>query len=154
MSLLCWDQLFRPPCSRTASPFLPPNSSAQYTLSLHILATCFLPRASMHREYHIISFFPPVCCSSSYSLSFYAAVGLFFNAYLFCISSLDLFSPVPNMRISLTPHCMQSPEQSLAGFIRAQKIANSTGSVCGITNRWFLSSLESEDIMRMHYSRI
>lgn len=56
------------------------------------------------------------------------------------------------MRISLMPHCMQSPEQSLAGFIEAQKIANSTGSVCGITNRWFLSSLESEDIIRMHYS--
>lgn len=127
----------------------PPNPSARYKLSLSILSTCFFPRASVHCAYHIILGFFPLCCSSSSSLSLYTAVSLVLIHN--CFAHL-LFSPVSNTRICLMLDCTQSPEQSLAGFIGAQKIANSTGSVCGITNRWSLSSLESEDIMRMDYS--
>lgn len=41
---------------------------------------------------------------------------------LFFTSSVHLFSPVPKMGISLVSHSLHPPEQSWAGFIRAQKM--------------------------------
>lgn len=148
LSSLCWDQLSRSLSSGAAPPFLPPTllhstcshlASSQHASSLEPRALCI--------SYNL-GFLAPVLQLNS-SLTFYTAVTLFL---IHDCSAHLLFSPVSSTRISLMLDCMQSPEQSLAGFIRARKIANSTGSACGTTNRWSLWSLESEDIMRMDYS--
>lgn len=68
-------QLSHPPELHLSSS---PQLFARHMLSLGILSTHVLSRAFVHCEYHVsFFFFPPLCCSSSYSLSLYAAVDLF-----------------------------------------------------------------------------
>lgn len=130
---ISWDEFVCPQSFGTSFPplelptfwsciSLPPhNPSAQCMLSLSFLSTSSFPRASMHYEYHIISFFSP-CTTPQATLLVSPQQQAHFLTRLVFSSSLELFSPAPNIRISIVPHCLQSPEQNLFGFIGAQKM--------------------------------